>query len=66
MGDCVVITLEDGREFARGMVSYSSVELQRIKGLRSGEIVKVLGYHSGDEVVHRDDLVVLGALESSA
>ena len=63
VGDCVAITLEDGREFARGMASYSSTELKWIKGRRSGEIVKVLGYHSGDEVVHRDDLVVL---ESSA
>ena len=35
VGDCVIITLEDGRGFARGIVSYSSVELQRIKGLRS-------------------------------
>ena len=48
-----------GREFARGLVNYSASELKRIKGLRSGQIEKMLGYKYSDEVIHRDDLVVL-------
>ncbi|MEE9217700.1 MAG: glutamate 5-kinase [Acidobacteriota bacterium] len=66
VGGCVEIAAEGGREFARGMVSYSSSELERIKGLKSSEIERALGYHSGDEVVHRNDLVLLSAVESTA
>lgn len=66
VGDCVAIAAEDGREFARGMASYSARELETIKGLRSAEIEKALGYRYGDEVVHRDDLVVLGAVEAAS
>lgn len=66
VGDCVTIAREDGGEFARGMVSYSAAELERIKGLRSADIEKTLGYRNGDEVVHRDDLVVLGAAEAAS
>ncbi len=46
-------------EFARGLVNYSSAELARIKGLNTREIERCLGYHYYDEVIHRDDLVVL-------
>jgi glutamate 5-kinase len=66
VGDCVAIAAEDGRVFARGMVSYSSVEIDRIKGLRSADIEKTLGYRNGDAVVHRDDLVLLGAAEAAS
>jgi glutamate 5-kinase len=60
VGDCVAIAGQDGGEFARGMVSYSSTEIDRIKGLRSAEIERTLGYRNGDAVVHRDDLALLG------
>jgi glutamate 5-kinase len=66
VGDCVAIATEAGREFARGMASYSSAELERIKGLKSAAIEATLGYRNGDEVVHRDDLVVLGAAEAAS
>ena len=48
-----------GRELARGLASYSSDEIERIRGLPTGEIVQVLGYSNGDAVIHRDRLVVL-------
>ncbi|OGP22266.1 MAG: glutamate 5-kinase [Deltaproteobacteria bacterium GWA2_55_10] len=48
-----------GMEFARGVANYSSSELGRIKGLKTAELVKVLGYKVYDEVIHRDNLVVL-------
>lgn len=48
-----------GMEFARGVANYSSSEIQRIKGLKTAELIKVLGYKVYDEVIHRDNLVVL-------
>jgi len=58
-GDAVSCLGPRGKEFARGLVNYSASELEKIKGLRSEQIEKVLGYKYSDEVVHRDDLVVL-------
>jgi len=58
-GESVSCVGPQGREFARGLVNYSASELKRIKGLRSEQIEKVLGYKYSDEVIHRDDLVVL-------
>lgn len=46
-------------EFARGVVNYSSQEIRRIKGIKTGEVESVLGYKVFDEVIHRDNLVVL-------
>jgi glutamate 5-kinase len=48
-----------GKEFARGLVNYSASELDKIKGLRSDRIEIALGYKYSDEVIHRNDLVVL-------
>ncbi|MCX7049327.1 MAG: glutamate 5-kinase [Candidatus Sumerlaeota bacterium] len=45
--------------FARGAVNYSSEEIERIKGLRSSQIEKTLGYLYETTVIHRDNLVVL-------
>lgn len=58
-GDCVSCLSPEGSEVARGLVNYGSEEIQRIRGHRSGEIEKILGYKIKDEVIHRDDLVVL-------
>ncbi len=57
--DTVSILDKAEHEFARGVANYSSAELERIKGKRSGEIGKILGYKTPDEVVHRDNLVLL-------
>ena len=58
-GDLVTCLGPRGKEFARGLVNYSATELEKIKGLRSDQIESALGYKYSDEVIHRDDLVVL-------
>lgn len=58
-GDAVVLRDVDGREIARGLVNYSSEELQRIKGHQSREIEAILGRKAVDEAIHRDNLVLL-------
>lgn len=58
-GDLVTCLGPRGKEFARGLVNYSSPELEKIKGLRSDQIESTLGYKYSDEVIHRNDLVVL-------
>lgn len=59
VGDAVSIVDEQNREFARGITNYSSSELNKIKGQKTKEIEKILGYKYYDEVVHRDNLVIL-------
>jgi len=59
VGECVRCLDFQGREFARGLVNYSAHELNQIKGLHTSKIEKVLGYKAYDEIIHRDDLVVL-------
>ena len=59
VGECVCCLDVQGREFARGLVNYSSQELNQIKGLHTSKIEKVLGYKAYDEIIHRDDLVLL-------
>ena len=61
IGDPVACTDEDGREIARGLVAYASDDMRRIARLRTREIRRVLGYSNGNEVIHRDDLVVVAA-----
>ena len=58
-GDVVRIAEKSFREFAMGITNYSSFELLKIKGLKTGEIKNVLGYKARDEVVHKDNLVIL-------
>jgi glutamate 5-kinase len=57
--DSVKICDQLGQEIARGLVNYSSVELQQIKGLRSEKIPEVLGYHGAETIIHRDNLVMI-------
>lgn len=59
LGDPVAITDASGREIARGLVEYGAAEVREIMGKRTSDIERILGYRSGDEVVHRDDLVLL-------
>jgi glutamate 5-kinase len=49
----------DGKEIARGIVNYSSTEIEQIKGHHSDNISTLLGYVGAETVVHRDNLVVL-------
>ncbi len=59
VGDPVDIAVERGRPFARGLAGYAADELRRIAGLKTSEIERALGYKYLDEVIHRNDLVVL-------
>ena len=56
-----LVTVEDasGRSIARGLVDYSSSDITKIRGKRSSEIASVLGRKDYDEVIHRDNMVVL-------
>jgi len=58
-GDSVSCIDPTGEEFARGIVNYSALDLAQIKGCRTRDIEKILGYKGFDEVIHRDNLVVL-------
>lgn len=58
-GSTVSVINKDAHELARGLVHYSSAELEQIKGCNSGEIANILGHKNFDEVIHRDDLVIL-------
>jgi glutamate 5-kinase len=58
-GDAVVVRGPDGVDFARGLSAYSSDDARRVCGRRSQEIEAILGYRGRDEMIHRDDLVLL-------
>jgi len=59
MGAAVRILDTNGKDVARGLVNYSSDEILRIKGCKSANIQAILGRKDFDEVVHRDNLVLL-------
>ena len=58
-GDIVAVAGPVGGVVARGLTHYSSEEVEIIKGAKTGEIKALLGYKYYDEVIHRDNLVVL-------
>jgi glutamate 5-kinase len=58
-GDAVRILAASGEELARGLSRYDARDVQRLLGARSEHIEERLGFYRGDEIVHRDDLVVL-------
>ena len=58
-GNTVSVKNKEGREIARGLCHYSSEELQKIIGCQSAEIESLVGHKAFDEVIHRDDLVIL-------
>ena len=59
-GDTVSIITGLGREIARGLVAYDANDAARIAGLKSTDIEKVLGFRGRDELIHRDDMVLMG------
>jgi glutamate 5-kinase len=63
-GDAVSVVAADGREIARGLTAYPADEAAQILGRRSGDIQEILGYSGGDEIIHRDDLVLLSTKQS--
>ncbi len=58
-GDPVVVRNATGKALARGLSAYASVDAERIAGHRSDEIEAILGWRGRDEIIHRDDLVLL-------
>ena len=58
-GNTISVVNKAGHELARGLSNYSSEELDLIKGAKTSEIENILGHKHFDEVIHRDDLVIL-------
>jgi glutamate 5-kinase len=58
-GDPVLVRGPDGEALARGLSAYASDDAARIAGHRSNKIEAILGWRGRDEIIHRDDLVVL-------
>lgn len=59
VGDYIRCVTKDGRKIAKGLTNYSSKDLEHIKGKKTTEIEKILGFKYSDEVIHRDNLVVV-------
>ncbi len=66
VGDPVDIAVAGGRPFARGLAGYGADEVRRIAGLKTSEIERALGYKYLDEVVHRNDMVLLDLAREEA
>jgi len=60
-GDTVSVLDRDGVEVARGMIAYKDADAARIIGKRSADIEALLGFRGRDEMIHRDDLVMMRA-----
>lgn len=58
-GDSVVLLGPDGAEIARGLSRYATRDVAKLAGANTRDIQELLGFHGGDEIVHRDDLVVV-------
>ena len=58
-GDNILVVDDSGKSVARGLTSFSSEEINKIKGLKSDQIESILGYSSKSEIIHRDDMVKL-------
>ena len=58
-GDVIYILSNNGSKVACGISNYTSADLTLIKGLKSDKIQDILGYYYGQEVVHRNNLVLI-------
>ena len=56
-GDHILVKDQNDNECARGLTSFSSIEIEKIKGSHSSKIKNILGYSSREEIIHKDDLV---------
>jgi len=66
IGDAVYCVDPQGNRIAKGIANYSSVDIEKIKGKKTSEIDAALGYKYSDEVIHRDNLVLLIRREDEA
>ena len=58
-GENVLIVDQNEKHLAKGLASFNSDEINKIKGKQSKEIEKILGYLSKSEIIHKDDMVML-------
>jgi glutamate 5-kinase len=58
-GENILVIDQNNNQLARGLSSFSSEEINKIKGKQSREIEKILGYLSKSEIIHKDDMVLL-------
>ena len=54
-----LIVDQNEKHLARGLASFNSSEINKIKGKQSKELEKILGYMSKSEIIHKDDMVML-------
>ena len=58
-GENVLVVDENNKNLARGLSSFTSSEIHKIKGKQSKDIENILGYLSKSEIIHKDDMVKL-------
>jgi glutamate 5-kinase len=58
-GECIEVGNRSGGVIAKGITNYSSSDMQKIKGMKSGDIEKKLGYKYAEEAIHRDNMVII-------
>lgn len=58
-GELVVCSDQNGVEIARGLINYGSDECKKIMGSASGDIENILGYRDYEELIHRDNLILV-------
>ena len=59
-GDAVTCCNESGKELGKGLINYSSSQVLKIRGKPTSEIERQLGFLSEEELIHRDNFVLLG------
>jgi glutamate 5-kinase len=59
VGDAVHCIDSNGRRIAVGLINYSSIDIKKIRGYHSREIETILGYCDSEEVMHRDNIVIV-------
>lgn len=64
-GDPVVCLDPAGNLLAKGLVNYSALDIRRIRGLKTAQIFSVLGHKDYDEVIHRDNLVIVSDIKKN-
>lgn len=60
-GETVEVTNPNTGEIARGLVNYHATDCQALAGHHSDEIITILGYHYGEEIIHRNNLVLVSS-----
>jgi glutamate 5-kinase len=59
IGNSVTVVNKKEKDIAIGLVNYQSIDVEKVKGHKSSEIERLLGYKHEDEIIHKDNLVLL-------